>query len=103
MLLTPRSTPERASQIRLATRRQGLEFTNLLTAAILGRTLRQIRVFPLAQALIAPARLDMAVFGSHPRIAARLSTAVRSPLSSLIQPTGFCTFRPIAACAASAR
>src|SRR5882724_265522 len=103
-LLTTPYTLEPASQIPRVTRRPGLEFTNLLTAAIPGRILRQIRVFPLAQALIALARLGMAVFASHPRIAARPSMAVPSPLSSLIQPTrAFCTFHPIAACAASAQ
>ena len=43
-------------------------------------------------------------FGSHPRIAARLSMAVRSPLSSLILATRtLCTFHPIAAHAESAQ
>ena len=59
---------------------------------------------PPGQVLIALARLGMAVIGSHPRIAGRLSMAVQSPLLSLIPATrAFFTFHPIAACAASAR
>src|SRR5207302_7588511 len=97
-------TPEPASQIPRGTRRPGLEFTSPLTAAIPGRTLQQIRVSPLGQALIALAPLAAGAFGSPPRIAGRLSMAVRFPLSSLIQAMrAFCTFHPIAACAASAR
>src|SRR6188508_277191 len=93
-----------ASQIHQAIRKPGLESTNRLTVAITGRILRQTRVFPLAQALIALARLGMAAFGSPPRTAVRRLMAVRSLLSSLIQPIrAFCMFHPPVACAASVR
>src|SRR5438132_11646487 len=103
-LLTTPCTLERANQIPRVTRRPALEFTSPLTAAIPGRISRQIQVFPLGQVLIALAPLAAGAFGSHPRIAARLSMAVRSPLSSLIQATRtFSTFHPIAASAALAQ
>src|SRR6266496_2444253 len=104
MRLITRSTLEPASQIPRVIRRLGSEFTNPLTPATPGRILRQIRVFPPGQVLIALAPLVSGAFGLHPRIADRLSMAVRSPLSSLIQATRILsTFHPIGACAASAR
>jgi hypothetical protein len=103
-LLTTPYMLEPASQIPQVILRLALEFTSPVMAAILGRILLQIRLFPPGQVLIALARLGMAECGSHLRIAGRLSTAVRSHLSSLIQVTlAFFTSRPIAACAASAR
>ena len=74
-----------------------------LMAAIPGRTLPRIRVFPPGQVLIALARLGMAVIGSHLRIAARLSMAVRSPLI-VVDPANASILyvSSVAACAASA-
>src|SRR6266540_6484332 len=104
MRLITRSTLEPASQIPRVIRRLGSEFTNPLMPATPGRILRQIRVFPPGQALIALAPLVLGAFGSHPRIAARPLMAVRSPLLSLILATRtFSTFHPIAAYAASAQ
>ena len=107
MLLTPRCTPERASQILRVIRRLALESINLLMAATHGRTLHRIRVFPLVRVWIAmqfsERRPEHLVFNRLPPIAAPLSMAVLSPLSSSIRATRiFFTFRPTAACAASA-
>src|SRR5437016_14600131 len=76
-------------------------------AATHEHTLHRIRVFPLVRVWIAmqfsERRPEHLVFNRLPPIAAPLSMAVLSPLSSSIRATRiFFTFRPTAACAASA-
>src|SRR5439155_10596096 len=108
MLLTPRCTPERASQILRVIRKLALESINPLTAVIHGRTLHRIRVFLLVRVWIAmqfsERRQEHLVFNRLPPIAAPLSMAVLFPLSSSIRVTRILsTFHPTGASAASAQ
>src|SRR6266576_610324 len=107
MLLTPRCTPGQASQIPLAIRKLVWGSINPLTAVIHGRSLPQILVFLLARVWIAMQfsgyRPEHLVFNRLPPIAALLSMAVPSLLSSSIRVTRILsTFHPTGASAASA-
>src|SRR5436305_5677239 len=104
MLLTPRCTPERASQIRRVIRRPASESISPLTAATRGRILLQIPVFRRGAELIALLFLGGEVFVQHRLTAGQLSMAVRSPQSLSIRVTRILsTFHPTGASAASAQ
>src|SRR6266404_7885463 len=107
MLLTPRCTPGQASQIPRVIRRLALESINPLTAVIHGRSLPRMLVFLLARVWIATRysgyRPEHLVSNTLPPIAALLSMAVPSLLSSSIRVTRILsTFHPTGASAASA-
>src|SRR5947207_15091934 len=104
MLLTPRCTPERASQIRRVIRRPASESISPLTAATRGRLLLQIPVFRRGAELIALLFLGRQVFVQHRLTARQLSMVVPPPQSLSVRvPRILSTFNPPGASAASAQ